>query len=170
MEGLLKLIEDNQYKYLFGFFDPEDKCWRVQPRKFILIEDKKLNQLSGQFLQSLWFNKLFRLEDKLHFIIMAVDNRQSSVDIEKDMNKLKNPFPTYHDIPYYLRNTGYYIMDQHIMMNCLHFLKKDNSFKFTLKSVTNPFQQLTLKLFENKMDCRSMYISTPSFKQILHTT
>ena len=42
------------------------------------------------------------------------------------------------------------------------------SFDFTLKSVTNPFQSITLNLHRNVNNNNSMFISCPSFSHILN--
>lgn len=153
----------NGMKILFGYFDPEDKCWYIPPRRFILIENTDLRKLQGDFIQSTWFNKLFKLGDDLSFMVITVEQNKSAKDIEKDLNKLRNPFPTSHDIPYYLNNTGYYIMDQNIMIRSIRQFNHTSSFNFTLKSTINPFQTLTLKLIKNDNNPQSMFITTPSF-------
>mgnify|MGYP006872164035 CR=1 FL=1 len=33
-------MEDNGYKYLFGYYSNEEKIWYVQPRRFVLLKDK----------------------------------------------------------------------------------------------------------------------------------
>ena len=150
-------------KYLFAYYDPEDKCWAVPPRRFILQEVPEMQQLNGQFITSSWFNKLFKLGDELHFIISAINQYKSSTDFEKDLNKLKNPFPSIHDVPNYVRNSGYFIMNQDIMMRSLVQFKVTDTFEFTLKSMTNFHQKLILKLIKNQSDTNSMFISCPSF-------
>ena len=154
-------------KYLFAYYDPEDKCWAVPPRRFILNEVKELNQLNGQFITSGWFNREFKLGDELHFIITAVHQYKSSTDFEKDLNKLKNPFPSFHDMPSYVKNSGYYIMNQDIMVRSLIQFKMTDSFDFTLKSITNQHQKLTLKLIKNHCHTNSMFITCPSFTDSL---
>jgi len=76
----------------------------------------------------MWWNKEYKMGDTLEFVVMSVETNKSSTDVEKDMNKIKNPFPTYHDLPHYLKNVGYYVMDQTIMMKCLNHLKDKNAF------------------------------------------
>ena len=156
----------NGLKYLFAYYCPEDKCWTVPTRRFILIENENIDNLGGQFISSMWWNKEYKMGDILEFVVMSVEINRSSTDVEKDMNKLKNPFPSYHDLPYYLKNVGYYVMDQPIMMKCLNHLKYKNSFEFTLKSISNPFQSVTLKLNQNTNN-DSMFITCPSFSQDL---
>lgn len=158
----------NGLKYLFAYYCPEDKCWAVPPRRFILTEHENINNLGGQFISSMWWNKEYKMGDTLEFVVMSVETNKSSTDVEKDMNKIKNPFPTYYDLPHYLKNVGYYVMDQTIMMKCLNHLKDNNSFDFTLKSVTNPFQSITLNLHRNVNNNNSMFISCPSFSHILN--
>ena len=150
-------------KYLFAYYDSEDKCWAVPPRRFILQEVPEMQQLNGQFITSSWFNKLFKLGDELHFIIAAVNQYKSSTDFEKDLNKLKNPFPSIHDVPSYIKDSGYFIMNQDIMMRSLVQFKITDTFEFTLKAMTNLHQRLTLKLIKNQRDNNSMFISCPSF-------
>lgn len=133
------------------------------PRRFILQEVPEIQQLNGQFITSSWFNKLFKLGDELHFIISAINQYKSSTDFEKDLNKLKNPFPSIHDVPNYVKNPGYFIMSQDIMMRSLGQFKVIDTFDFTLKSMTNFHQKLTLKLIKNQSDTNSMFISCPSF-------
>ena len=164
-------METNQthkgMKFLFAYFDPQDKCWYIAHRRFILTEFPN-KELYGQFLQSIWYNKLYSLNNDIHFVVMGVDKNKSANDVEKDMNKYKNPFPSFHDIPYYLKHSAYYVLDQNIMMRSLKELNIITSFDFTLKSVTNPYQVLTLKLFRNPENTQTMFISTPSFKMPLN--
>ena len=54
------------------------------------------------------------------------------------------------------------------MMRSLKELNTTSSFDFTLKSITNPYQVLTLKLFRNPENTQTMFISTPSFKMPLN--
>ena len=156
----------NGLKYLFAYYCPEDKCWIVPSRRFILLENDNVDVLSGQFISSMWWNREYKMGDILEFVVMAVIINKSASDVEKDMNKLKNPFPSYHDLPYYLKNVGYYVMDQPIMIKCLTHLTYKDSFSFTLKSISNPFQSVTLKLNQNTNN-NSMFITCPSFNQVL---
>ena len=164
-------MEPNQIhqemKFLFAYFDPEDRCWYIANRRFILTEIPN-KELYGQFLQSVWYNKLYSLNNDIHFVVMGVDKNKSANDVEKDMNKTKNPFPSFHDIPYYLKHSAYYVLDQNIMMRSLKELDTISSFDFTLKSVTNPYQVLILKFFRNPENSQTMFISTPSFKMPLN--
>jgi len=153
----------NGMKYLFCYFDPDDKCWYIPPRRFVLMENTDLRKLQGDFIQSTWFNKLFKLGDDLSFIVIGIDQNKSAKDIEKDLNKLRNPFPTPHDIPYYIKNAGYYVMGQNIMIRSIKQFNNETSFNFTLKSTINSFQTLTLKLIKNDNNPQSMFITTPSF-------
>ena len=54
-------------------------------------------------------------------------------------------------------------MNQDIMMRSLLQFKITDTFEFTLKSITNFHQKLTLKLIKNQSDTNSMFISCPSF-------
>ena len=98
------------YKYLFGHYCPDDKLWYIEPRRFILLKDYQKNILSGQFLQSSWFNKLYSLNTNAIFVVFKIKMDISCKKIEKDMNSLKNPFPTVYDIPPYINAFSYYIM------------------------------------------------------------
>lgn len=156
-------------KYLFAYYNNSEKCWSIPNRRFILIENKNRNTLSGQFIQSMWYMKQYTCDDKIEFAVLGVDVNISAIDVEKDMNKLKNPFPTYHDIPYYVKNSAYYIMDPSIMGMFLKLFEKETDTTFTLKSFTNRYQTLTLRIFkdlENKFS-ESIFISGPSFETCL---
>tara|TARA_B100001063_G_scaffold246715_1_gene287162 strand:+ start:2960 stop:3466 length:507 start_codon:yes stop_codon:yes gene_type:complete len=159
--------EYNGMKFIFGYFDPEDKCWVIPCRRFLLTKDTNTNNLRGQFIQSNWYNRLYRIGDELHFVVMSIEKNKSLKDVEKDMNKLKNPFPTFHDVPVYTKNVGYYIMDQTIMMRCIKQLYNDFSFMFTLKSMVNPYQSLTLKFIRNDDNPQTMFICCPEFQNKL---
>ena len=153
-------------KYIFGYYNSEDKCWRIQPRKFILLKDESSKELIGQFLQSLWYNKEYDINDKIHFVVLSVNNLKSNIDIEKDMNKIKNPFPTLHDIPYYCFS-AYYVLSYTIIQNCLFEFKFKDSIEFTLKSVNNSMQTLTIKIYKHdKYPKHKIIISQPQF---IHT-
>ena len=145
----------NGLKYLFAYFNTDDKCWRVPNRRFILHQTK--THLTGQFLQSTWFNKLFTGED-LQFMVLPVNNCEKVRDIESELNELKK---SWENIPY-MKDTGYYSMDQLIITKCLSILDKKTDIEFTLKSITNTHQRLTLKLYKHDDD--TLYISNPQFQ------
>ena len=51
--------EMNGCKFVFGYYSNKDKVWYVQPRKFVLTQQENRNMLLGQFMQSIWFQKLY---------------------------------------------------------------------------------------------------------------
>ena len=91
-------MEDNGYKYLFGYYSDEEKVWYIQPRRFVLLKDKNKN-IIGQFIQSNWFNKIYIRNKSAIFVVLKVEKEISSQTIEKDMNGLKTHL---YDVPPYV--------------------------------------------------------------------
>ena len=58
-------------------------------------------------------------------------------------------------------------MDQTIMMRCIKQLHNEFSFMFTLKTMVNPYQRLTLKFVRNDNNPQSMFICWPEFQNKL---
>ena len=93
-------------KYLFAYYSTENKIWSVQSRRFILTTTN--DTLHAQFLQSLWFNVTYKKNQTPIFVVLRVHKSISCSTIEKDMNSLKNPFPTVYDIPPYIKRHSYF--------------------------------------------------------------
>ena len=138
------IIQENSYKYLFGYYSDEEKVWYIQPRRFILLKNENKNLLIGEFLQSSWFNKIYTLNNSAVFVVFKVNVDISCKKIEKDMNSLKNPFPTLYDIPPYISRYSYFSMPWQIINKCIN--QADNEIKFTIRAFNNPYDKLTLTI------------------------
>ena len=89
MENTDDITLENGCKYVFSYFSTTDKCWYVQPRRFFLLKNENRQILSGQFIQSHWFNVLYKEGMLALFVILKVKKEMSGNTIEKDMNSLK---------------------------------------------------------------------------------
>ena len=94
-------------KFVFAYYSNNDKCWYVQPRRFFLTHHINGNYILGQFIQSNWFNITYKPRSIALFVVMKVKKDCSINTIEKDMNSLKNPFPSLYDIPPYTSRASY---------------------------------------------------------------
>lgn len=139
-------MEDNGYKYLFGYYSNEEKIWYVQPRRFVLLKDKNKNIIIGQFIQSSWFNKTYITNKSALFVVFKVEKKISSQTIEKDMNGLKNPFPTLYDVPPYVSRYSYFNMPWQLVNQCATVLKEKDCFNFTIRAFNNPYDKLILNV------------------------
>ena len=74
-------------KFVFAYYSPSDKCWYVQPRRFFLTPNSRGNNMLGQFIQSNWFNVMYKKTSIALFVIMKVKKECSINTIEKDMNR-----------------------------------------------------------------------------------
>lgn len=140
------------YKYLFAHFCSDDKIWYVQPRRFILLKDTKKNVLTGYFLQSSWFQKSYNINTNAIFVIFKVKTDISCKKIEKDMNSLKNPFPSIYDIPPYINNFSYFNMHWQIINQCIQESLRIPNFNFTLRASNNTWHKLSLSIYTEPQD------------------
>jgi hypothetical protein len=146
MERLNNPFEYKEFKYLFGHYSSEEKVWYIQPRRFVLLKDTNKNVLIGEFIQSIWFNKIYYINNNCNFVILKVKKDVSCKKIEKDMNSLKNPFPTLYDIPPYISGYSYFILPWQLVNQCISQSKTQDFFKFTLRAFNNPRDKLTLDI------------------------
>ena len=68
-------------------------------------------------------------------------------------------------ITFYVKNSAYYIMDPSMIGMFLKLFERETDTTFTLRSFTNRYQTLTLRIFkdpDNKYS-KSIFISGPSF-------
>ena len=105
--------------------------------------------LHGQFLQSTWFNIIYKKNQTPIFVVLKVHKTVSCSTIEKDMNSLKNPFPTVYDIPPYIKSHSYFNMSWHLTNKCIDEVKKLEDMRFTLRAVNNPWNTLEMNIYYN---------------------
>jgi len=155
-------------KFLFAYNCPRDKLWYVQPRRFLLLKDSNKNILHGQFIQSNWFQVSYTQHMSGVFVVLKVDKNISGQTIEKDMNSLKNPFPSYFDIPPYVKKASYFHFPRPIMDRCIkESKKKHDDFKFTVRADNNSWDKLELSIYYDRtaghMSEMSVLITQPCF-------
>jgi len=142
-------ITNSQYykdcKYLFAYYNNENKTWNVQPRRFILTITN--DTLHAQFLQSLWFNITYKKNQTPIFVVLCVHKSISSSTIEKDMNSLKNPFPTVYDIPPYVKRLSYFNISWNLTNKCIDEVKNKGDIKFSFRAINNPWDILEMSLY-----------------------
>jgi len=153
----------NGCKFVFAYYSNNDKCWYVQPRRFFLTHNTNGNFILGQFIQSNWFNITYKLHSMALFVVMKVKKDRSINTIEKDMNSLKNPFPSLYDIPPYTVRASYYIMPWQIMTRCNKNLEKEDGFKFTIRANNNPWDKLTFTIYKEPGG-EGMMLTLPEFE------
>lgn len=156
-------------KYVFGYYSNSDKCWYVPPRKFETLNDINRGILSGMFLQSSWFQEIYKINETGLFIVLKINYDMSTKTIEKDMNGLDNPFPSYYDVPPYVLRVSYFQLNWDIINGCLKKLEENkDSVKFTARATNNPYDKLTLSMYYNKNNKESMFVTKPQFEFSRH--
>jgi len=115
-----------------------------------------------QFIQSNWFKKEYTKNSQALFVVLKVKIDCSTKTIEKDMNSLKNPFPSFYDIPPYAIEASYFAMPRDIMTECHNKANEDDGFKFTLRARNNTLDKLTIKIYKNPLNY-NILITLPSF-------
>ncbi len=159
------LYIDNGCKYIFAYYS--DNIWNVVQQKFILNKDYRKNILEGQFIHSEWFQKMYGNRDKIIYMILKVNMYISNTTIEKDMNSLKNPFPTLYDIPPYVSRASFYTIPFEIFNMCLNEIKiKQQDFVLTVRAINNPYDKLKVSIYNkdtNKSN-NTLLITFPSFE------
>ena len=160
----IDIIDGN--KFVLAYFDYKDFVWYVQPRRFLLSKCENKNILLGQFIQSIWFQKEYTKNSQALFVVLKVKQDCSTKTIEKDMNGLKNPFPTLYDIPPYATNASYFIMPCNIMSGCHKKASEEDGFGFTLRAHNNPWDKLSIKIYKNPQT-DNILITLPSFETLL---
>ena len=160
-------------KFLFAYNCPKDKVWYVQPRRFMLLKDSNKNILQGQFIQSSWFQVSYKQHMTGVFVVLKVDKNLSGQTIEKDMNSLKNPFPSLFDIPPYVKKASYFHFPWPIMDRCIKESKeKQDDFKFTVRADNNPWDKLELSIYYDRsagyLSGMGVLITHPCFTIQLH--
>ena len=156
----------NGHKFVLAYYSSTDKCWYVQPRRFFLTEFPNRGIIIGQFLQSIWFNIVYKSSSQAIFVILKVKKNCSGNTIEKDMNSLKNPFPSLYDIPPYASRASYFTLPWDILRQCIKEVNTDKDIKFTLRAYNNPWDKLTIQLYKN--DTESVTVTLPEFEIPLH--
>ena len=159
-------IDHQEYKgckFVFAYYNSIEKVWYVQPRKFVLLEHLNKNILSGQFLQSTWFQKKYTKNTKGLFVVLQVKKNCSSKKIEKDMNSLKNPFPTLYDIPPYCIRASYFQIPWEIMNGLDRKATTEDGFAFTMRAHNNPWDKLSITVYKNPEN-DGILITHPTFE------
>jgi len=159
-------MENNDYKsckFVLAYFDYKDFVWYVQQRRFMLTLYENKNKLLGQFIQSSWFQKEYSKNNQALFVVLKVKKSCSTKTIEKDMNSLKNPFPTLYDIPPYVIRASYFVLPWNIMAGCHKKACEEDGFDFTLRAHNNPWDKLSLKIYKNTSN-DNILITLPSFE------
>ena len=156
----------NDHKFVLAYYSSTDKCWYVQPRRFFLTEYPNRGMITGQFLQSIWFNIVYKISSQAIFVILKVKKDCSINTIEKDMNSLKNPFPSLYDIPPYAKRASYFTLPWEILRQCIKEVNNKEDIRFTLRAYNNPWDKLTIQLYKKDMD--SVTITLPEFEMPLH--
>ena len=154
-------------KFMFASYCPKEKMWHVQPYRFIL--NKLPHTITGQFITSNWFNKPYMKFEDAIFVVVAVKKNMSTAKLEKDFNKLKNPFPTVYDIPPYITVASYFKIPFDLMCKFVHRVhkEKNDSFEFTVRAANNPWSMLTVKIIKNPNNTESILMCLPSFEMPL---
>ena len=153
---------------MFVSYCPKEKIWHASPNRFLL--HKNTSTISGQFITSNWFNKSYLKYEDAYFVVVAVDKHMSAAKIEKDFNKLKNPFPTVYDVPPYIKISSYFKISFDLMCKFVQKTQShEKSFEFTIRALNNPWSTLTLKIIRNdeKLGMESVLICHPSFEMPL---
>ena len=150
-------------KFVFAYYSNNDKCWYVQPRRFFLTPYSRSNNMLGQFIQSNWFNIVYKKSSLALFVIIKVDKNCSINTIEKDMNSLKNPFPSLYDIPPYAKKASYYAMPWQILTSCQKETEKEDGFKFTIRANNNPWDKLTFTIYKEP-EGQGIMLTLPEFE------
>lgn len=161
-------LEYKGKKFMFVSYCPKEKIWHVAPKRFLLskINDK----IVGQFISSMWFNKEYLKMEDAYFVVVAIEKNISATKVEKDFNKLKNPFPTVYDIPPYIKIASYYRITFDLMMKFVEKSKgNDSHFVFTIRATNNPWSTLSLKIIRNEenLGMDSVILCHPSFEMPL---
>ena len=164
---MTSIIDNHQeignYKFIFAYYSNDDKVWYVQPRKFVLTTQDNRNILLGQFMQSLWFQVKYTKNSSGIFVVLKVDKNTSTKTIEKDMNSLKNPFPTLYDIPPYVKRGSYFVMPWEIINGCIKKSQSDD-IGFTLRAHNLPWDKLTFSIYNNPSNSDEILLTLPSFE------
>ena len=155
--------EMNGCKFVFGYYSNKYRVWYVQPRKFVLTQQENRNILLGQFMQSIWFQKVYPKNSSGIFVVLKVDKNTSTKTIEKDMNSLKNPFPTLYDIPPYVKRGSYFVMPWEIINGCIKKSQSDD-IDFTLRAHNRPWDKLTFSIHNNPSNPDEILLTLPSFE------
>ena len=153
---------DDGSKFVFAYYSPTDLCWYVQPRRFFLTKQKYRSILIGQFIQSTWFNILYKEDSQVLFVVLKVKKECSNNTIEKDMNSLKNPFPALYDVPPYVTRASYFSIPWNILRKLVKEASNKQDFKFTIRATNSPWDKLTLQIYKN--DNNSIFITCPEFE------
>ncbi len=146
-----EIDEHREYKgrkFMFVSYCPKEKVWHVAQNRFLL--NKNSSTISGQFITSNWFNKEYLKYDDAYFVVVTVEKNMSAAKIEKDFNKLKNPFPTVYDIPPYVKIASYFKFGFDLICKFVHKTQRcDDSFEFTVRGTNSPWSTLTMKVNKN---------------------
>ena len=147
-------------KFVFASYDYGEKCWTVQPRRFLLMRHDTI--LTGEFIQSSWFQNQYNMNSQGLFVVLQICKRVFTKTVEKDMNSLKNPFPSLYDIPPYVKRTSYFAMPWQIINECIKNI--ENNHDFTLRANNNPWDKLKLSIYKSPSDDGNILITHPSFE------
>ena len=131
---------------------------------------ENIRTLSGQFICSDWWNLKCKYYDKnLDFVILIVKTDTSIIQLEKDMNSLKNPFSSIQDIPSYVIDYDYYTLDNRTLYRlydegwCSGKMVWESNFK-----LRDNDSILNLKIIYDAINY-CLYITTPFFIRLTKT-
>jgi len=120
---------------------------------------RNANLLTGEFIQSCWFKKQYTKNSQGTLVVLQVGKDVFTKTVEKDMNSLKNPFPSTHDVPPYVKRASYFVISREIINGCIENINQE--FNFTVRATNNPWYKLTLTTYKND---KGILLTYPSFE------
>jgi hypothetical protein len=144
-------------KFVFASYNYSEKYWTVQPYRFMLTGGN--NKLFGDFIRSNWFQKKYCMNSQGLFVVLQISTDIFIKTVEKDMNSLKNPFPSLYDIPPYVVRGSYFVISSQIINE---LIENSETTHFTLRASNNPWDKLKLSIY--KCPEGNILITHPSFE------
>jgi len=95
MDAAHKQDEDS-ITYIFGSYD-KNEGWHFSPYYFRLINTKR-GEVTGQFISSNWFNKVYEMGIIQHYMILGIRGKIYYNKIREIMNNSLPPQTLYHSI------------------------------------------------------------------------
>jgi hypothetical protein len=151
--------------YIFGSYDKEEK-WNFSPFYFRLINTER-NKISGQFISSNWFSKVYTQETPQHYMVIGIN---TPFDFKNIKNIINDSLPSqllYHKITEKEFDAGVVFKDHYIITagNNDKILREDTFKVSKHKSITINGENGLSKLIitARRLENDRLYMTLPDF-------
>lgn len=153
-------------RFYMAFWSHGENKWVYNAKSFLLIYNKDVALLRGQYITSMWFNSETDQEKSMNYIVFGIkdSNSRKIGTIIDEINRNHNSIPSINDLPCTAYFSEYFTVNKEVTQEIVQKLKDVNTVGatevFTFAGQKNPVN--SLKMNYNYHD--EMFLSTlPEF-------